>query len=627
MSRFINLGQKKISIKLLGNDISDYCILLACGNMDNCAPYTEGACKRDIKLVRDLQKYIFLLTDVSLPIVYDNSNTVFEKEIRIGKTKRTVTSGENLGDEGYIIKTVGEHLEIVGGLRGLSYGVYSFIEKYFGVRYFTPVVEKILDQGDLKIGEIDEKFIPYMEYRDVMFPETWDKTFSVKQKINGLFCRPLGEEEGYGVGYAGGFDGICHTFWPLVPKDKYFKDHPEYFALVNGKRNPDGLCMSNEGTFNVLVKNLKKWLRAEKEPRLVSVSANDNNFYCQCPKCSEIDEREDSHAGQVLDFVNRVADAIKDEFPKVKIDMMSYSFTRKAPKYLKPRDNVAVRVCTGISCSNHGIEDCTEEVAVWNGVKGFGTSNFIRDINAWSAVSDKIYIWDYVIDFFHLSAIFPNFHTFLPRMRFYVEHNAKGIYFEGSTNSGEFYELRAYLHAKTAWNPFMSDEEFYGHLNDFLEGYYGNGAKYISEFIDYTSDYLKNMHFGPFSPLRFIFPSETKNGKTVYALDFFAKCRDIFAKAEQAADSSGDKERIKKSSIQVDYCDLFLNMDYYMSVADDKEKQMIIARNKSLYEKMIKYGAVRLLENSEILKITDFTLPPYCWSIDHKEQSDIVGIL
>ena len=135
------------------------------------------------------------------------------------------------------------------------------------------------------------------------------------------------------------------------------------------------------------------------------------------------------------------------------------------------------------------------------------------------------------------------------------------------------------------------------------------------------------MHFGPFSPLRFIFPSEEKDGQTVYSLDYFARCRELFDKAERAANSIGDKERIKKSSIQVDYCDLFLNMDYYMSVADDKEKQNIIARNKSLYEKMIKYGTVRLLENGEILKITDFSLAPYNWTIDHKEQADLVGIL
>lgn len=624
---FINVGEKKINIKLLNENIKEYCILVYGGEKGNLHPNTLESRKSEVKIARELQKYIYMLTDISIPIVYDHYNTVFNREIRIGNTKRTITQSDDLGDDGYRIKTVGKHLEIVGGIRGVLYGVYSFIEKYFGIRYFTAVVEKMIDNRDLDIGEIDEKFIPQLEYRDIMFCETWDKRFSVKQKINGLFSRPLGEEEGYGVGYAGGFDGLCHTFWPLVPKAEYFEEHPEYYALIDGKRNPDGLCLTNQGTFDVFLKNLKNWLYAEKEPRLVSVSVNDNNCYCRCPKCSAIDEREESHSGQVLQFVNRIADAIKDEFPKVRVDTLSYSFARRVPKYIKPRENVAIRTCVNISCSNHGIKECTEPTPSWNSIKGFYTPKFVEDIEGWSKVCDKIYVWDYVINYYHINAIYPTFHTFLPRMKFYMENNVKGIYYEGSSDSGEFYELRSYLLAKLSWNPAMDENEFNTHMNEFIYGYYGKGGKYIKEFIDYSANYMKDMHFGIMSPLRFMFPSEEKNGRTVYSLEFFKKSRELFEKAKTESNSIGDRERIDKASIQVDYCDLFLNMDYYMSIANDEEKKQIIEKNKALYNKMIKFNALRLIENEEILKIKDFSRPPYTWTCGHEEQLQEHGLL
>lgn len=628
MSKFRNLGEKKINITLLNDNISEYCIVLSGGGQGNLSPYTAGYVVSEVNAAKDLQRYIYMLTDISIPLVYDHYNSEFKKEIRIGTTKRTRTSNIGLGDEGYRIETVeGCHLEIVGGLRGVLYGVYSFIEKYLGIRYFTPVVEKVIDDGDIVIENISEEFIPHLEYRDVMFCETWDKKFSVKQKINGLFARPLGEEEGFGVGYAGGIDGLVHTFATLVPKGKYYEDHPEYYALYNGERNPEGLCLANQNTFNILLANLKAWLRAEKNPRLVSVSANDNFIYCQCPKCAAIDEREESHSGQVLDFVNRIADAIKDEFPKVRIDTLSYTFTRKAPKYIKPRENVAIRVCSKISCSNHDIGECCEPIPSWDSAKLYYTDNFVQDIKNWSRICDKIYLWDYNVNYYHINTVYPTFHTFMPRMKFYMENNVKGIFFEGTSDSGEFFELKAYLFAKLAWNPFMREQEFNAHMLEFLEGYYGNGWRYIKEFIDYSKEYLKDMHFGIMSPLRFIFPSKRIGENTVYALDFFEKSRALFEKAKMEATTLGDRQRIEKSSIQVDYCDLFLNMDYYMSIANVKEKEEIVARNKGLYERMKKYNAIRLIENEEMLKVEDFSQPPYAWTFGHKQQLIEHGII
>ena len=50
----------------------------------------------------------------------------------------------SLGKEGYVIRTVGNDLLIVGGaLRGNLYGVYGLLEDHMGCRWFTPDCSRI----------------------------------------------------------------------------------------------------------------------------------------------------------------------------------------------------------------------------------------------------------------------------------------------------------------------------------------------------------------------------------------------------------------------------------------------------------------------------------------------------
>ena len=58
--------------------------------------------------------------------------------------------------------------------------------------------------------------------------------------------------------------------------------------------------------------------------------------------------------------------------------------------------------------------------------------------------------------------------------------------------SGEFGELRTYLLAKLMWDPYMTEEEYYTHMNEFLKAYYGDGWVYIRMFIDKTTELAKD---------------------------------------------------------------------------------------------------------------------------------------
>ena len=86
---------------------------------------------------------------------------------------------------------------------------------------------------------------------------------------------------------------------------------------------------------------------------MFSVSQNDWYNYCQCPACKAIDDREGSPAGTMITFVNQVADAIREDCPDVLIHTFAYQYTRKAPKFVRPRPNVIVRLCSIECCFSH----------------------------------------------------------------------------------------------------------------------------------------------------------------------------------------------------------------------------------------------------------------------------------
>ena len=94
-----------------------------------------------------------------------------------------------------------------------------------------------------------------------------------------------------------------------------------------------------------MTKTVRRWLKERPETTIVSISQNDWGNWCECPECRALDEREGSHAGSVLAFVNQVAEAIEKDCPDVAIETLAYQYTQKAPRTIKAHDSLIVRLC------------------------------------------------------------------------------------------------------------------------------------------------------------------------------------------------------------------------------------------------------------------------------------------
>jgi len=438
----------------------------------------------------ELAQFIREMTGASISIRTEESQPVAECEILLGNTRRLQDLGleidwQKLGKEGYVLKTVGKKLVIAGGEpRGTLYGVYGLLEEHWGCRWFTPDCSRIPHYDRLVIGPLDETLVPALEYREPFTFDCFDGDWCARNRMNSSSAR-LGPQHGGKVRFGSGF--FVHTFNRLVPPEKYFDEHPEYFALVKGKRLKDRtqLCCTNEDVIRLVTEGILKAIENDPEAFVFSVSQNDWYNYCECEKCQALAKAEESQIAPVLQMVNRVAEVVEQRYPDKAIETLAYQWTRKPPKTMRPRPNVIIRLCSIECCFAHPLATCDLPA----------NQAFVEDLKGWAKIGNRLWVWDYVTDFRHYYLPFPNQRVRNDNIKLFVENNVTGIFEQDTYNTpnSELAALGGYMTAKFLWNP-NYDEDLA--MNEFLEGYYGAAAPLIRKYIDILHDRVEkeNIH-------------------------------------------------------------------------------------------------------------------------------------
>jgi hypothetical protein len=386
---------------------------------------------------------------------------------------------DKLGPEEFVMRTKGHRLLLAGGRpRGTIYAVDHFLQEQCGVRWWTPWATNVPQHATLRIPDLDKQEKPAFEYRAPFWYAGFDPLWKVRNGANGENQQIPAELGGCVI-----YKGFVHTFYPLVPPDKYFATHPEWYSLIKGKRTHDSaqLCLSNPELRDFVVEHVKESLRESPNAGIVSVSQNDCQGACQCPDCQTIDKTEGGPSGSMITFVNYVAEHIQPEFPNVAVDTLAYQYTRKPPKTVHPKPNVIVRLCS-IECNFRAPLDDPSNAA------------FLSDLQDWSKICHRLYVWDYVTDFSDYLLPHPNWFVLGPNLRLFQKYNVQGVFEEGAyqSNGAEMAELRAWLLAQLLWNPQQDDHAL---IQEFLNGYYGKAAaKPIRRYLDLTQDASKGCY-------------------------------------------------------------------------------------------------------------------------------------
>ena len=141
-----------------------------------------------------------------------------------------------------------------------------------------------------------------------------------------------------------------HTYPSACPGSKYFKEHPEYFAMKSGKRTlgatpaQTALCISNPDVEELIVNELKRHFDLGAE--VCQLAQHDGWSVCECKKCWAMYGTGDDWGEKFWLFHRHIAERILKERPGKAVHILNYAATAHPPKTFKVfPDNVMIEMC------------------------------------------------------------------------------------------------------------------------------------------------------------------------------------------------------------------------------------------------------------------------------------------
>ena len=435
-------------------------------------PAAPSACLRHA--AEEFSAYVKRMTGVELPVVCGDAG---------GKPAVRLVSGGGLGRDSFRFRTSGSDFLIEGDDdRSVLFGVYDFLENHCGCDWLSADQEVVPERSSIEVADgFDLLKKPAFRIRESSYADMRNSPdFAAKMKLNGYMFNGRWKDI-HGGPPAEIFDrwlGKCHTFMRLLPPEKYFKDHPEYYAEVDGKREYAKrmqLCLTNPDVVRIVTSNvLARIANVYPKVKIFGVSQSDRWVFCTCRNCAAVDAREGSHAGTNIEFVNKIADAVAEKYPDVLIETLAYQYTCKPPRFVRPRPNVMVCLCS---------DYCDFSKPLGKSRYRFRKMNdFVDDLRWWCAEAKRVHVWNYTMNFrYHMHA-FPNVYCLKPDLETFLDCGVTEVFEQGVASPHQAgMALKTYLIGHLLWDPRQPFEPL---LDRFYRGYYGAAAPWMRRYME-----------------------------------------------------------------------------------------------------------------------------------------------
>lgn len=157
---------------------------------------------------------------------------------------------------------------------------------------------------------------------------------------------------GNGTLYRGNWKSFGGHLWPQLVTPELFREHPEYFALVGGRRiygqggHRGSLCISHPAVRELIIRRMLEEYDSGSE--VVQLAQMDGWNFCECEKCGMAGGLANSQtiANKVWAFHLGIAEEIAKLRPGKKVWIINYSATFDLPQGVKKLpENVIVEAC------------------------------------------------------------------------------------------------------------------------------------------------------------------------------------------------------------------------------------------------------------------------------------------
>ena len=429
----------------------------------------------------------------------------------------------------------------LAGANGTCKAVVTFLEDVCGIRWFMPFEQGIVipETRELSVSRSFKKLVtPPFAYAMGSFlygtPRLYPSAYA-----NNIRC-------GIRLKTFGG-----HSWYHWVNAG-YFKEHPEYFALRDGKRTAVGnhLCTSNLDVQKLLLEGIRG--EFDKGYEWVQIGQSDGWKPCECEKCEAMDNfkpwdknvdgpdwkkwlhttNRDNPVERIHVVHDWVAEQVAISHPGKKVHYLAYIPTRWPSKTIeKYSPNVVAELC----------HDIPEMMDAWADKVS-------------SMTSYKIW-WDMSWVYGHAPDITPK--EVADEIRNLRDHGVIGLFNGGDGHNWGLNGPVYYTLGKLLGNPDLDEDDL---VREYCRGVYGEAGEAMFEFfhclygpIKGSSRPLRQNKLAPDSPhaqdLRARFPPSVTH-----------QLEKLMTRAEAFSVTGGVADNLRMTRIQLDYLRFATNM-------------------------------------------------------------------
>lgn len=492
--------------KLVSNKRSEYSIVY---------PKSQETDGKMMLAVAELQSLFLDSTGIALKAYSDDVLTSANKIISLGKTAQfqsneTIVNrvkDEKLGSQGYILKTYGSSVYLVGNSTIADvYAVYEFLEWQFDYEAYARDCYKInKNVSNINLLDFDLVDIPDFEAR-------------TPNNFEGMVTRLRGQS------YTTGFNAVdgsefCHNMNALIPGSKYYSEHPKWFAkYVQDGHTGQELCLNAHGDTTERAKLVEAVFnemtsRLLKDPSIdwISFCQEDTATVCDCTACTKdyaLYDRTQHTANYAtyIRFINEVARKIKSwnaevcperniiiflwdygkvKYAPVKLDEKMKPVTDENGNYLPYSDDLILE-------DNVAVYFCAFTMANFVGIDNQFNAADLDALKRIQAIMKNplMYFWIYTTCFADYLMPYDSIETKQEYYKFIKDQGAIGIFDQAqfdNNSAADFGALKSYVSSKLMWNV---NEDVDYLIKDFFANYYQDAGEIMNELYDEYRSYF-----------------------------------------------------------------------------------------------------------------------------------------
>ena len=464
-------------------------LIICAGKSDYVILLPQKATELEKIAAEQLNKYIKESTKISLPVAYEGEKNI-SKFISVGNTAAMQSKNFEIrhGEGGFTVIEADGNLYLFGkGDCSAIWAVYEFLERAVGYKYYDKDEIKIDSVSEIDISGYDFYFTPTITHRANFAGRDIENAMGLKSYASFGF-KPDGSC------FWGCWDDIimsCHNHLNIIPLDKYYDAHPEWF---NDKKNE--LCLSNMEMRDEFFKNFIEYVKYYSTQTHFILGHQDNGDMCYCENCQKrIDEV--GTGGLHMEFLNDIARRTeawrKQNCPEreISVGMFAYgTHTSMRPPVKKVNgeivpisDSVVAEPNTFIMFAPIGAKEHSRPITAPE------NEFFYRAFTYWNKICKRSCIWMYYSSFRRGMEFTDGIYIFKENIRALKEFGCEYFFVEARHTpcSMVFDKMTLFVLTQLEWNVEQDTDAL---INEFMGAYYKCAAGAIRKFFDYLMAYF-----------------------------------------------------------------------------------------------------------------------------------------